>query len=62
MTHDEHSFIYNAVNGFIGVASSALSVITQFQTELDAMLKTAGSFLFVCISAITLYNLLKKKK
>jgi hypothetical protein len=58
----EHSPIYNMVNGLIGIAASSLGVITQFQEQLDWAMKTASTFLLICVSTVTLYNLLKKKK
>jgi hypothetical protein len=58
----EHSTTYNIINGIIGVASSALGVITQFQEQLDWALKTTSTSLLICVSIVTLYNLLKKKK
>jgi len=58
----EHSTAYNIVNGAIGSAASALGVIFQFQEQLDWALKTLSTSLLICISIITLYNLLKKKK
>jgi len=58
----EHSFCYNAINGLIGIMASSLGVITQFQQELDWMLKTVSTILLICVSIVTLYNLLKKKK
>jgi hypothetical protein len=58
----EHSAAYNLVNGVIGSAASALGVITQFQEQLDWALKTTSTSLLICVSLVTLYNLLKKKK
>lgn len=64
MTNDmhEHSAAYNIVNGLIGIAASALGVITQFQEQLDWALKTASTMLLICVSIATLCNLIKKKK
>lgn len=62
LTMDEHSATYNVVNGLIGSAASALGVITQFQEQLDWALKTTSTSLLICVSLVTLYNLLKKKK
>ena len=59
---NEHSTAYNLLNGAVGVASSALGVITQFQEQLDWALKTTSTCLLICVSLVTLYNLLKKKK
>jgi len=59
---NEHSATYNLANGLVGVASSALGVITQFQEQLDWALKTTSTSLLICVSLVTLYNLLKKKK
>jgi len=59
---NEHSPFYNLTNGVIGVASSALGIVTQFQEQLDWALKTTSTSLLICVSSVTLYNLLKKKK
>jgi hypothetical protein len=59
---EEHSVTYNIVNGLIGIAASSLGVITQFQEQLDWALKTSSTMLLICVSSITLFNLLKKKK
>lgn len=58
----EHSATYNVINGIIGFTASFLGVLTQFQEQLDWALKTASTFLLICVSIVTLYNLLKKKK
>jgi len=58
----EHSPAYHAINGIIGIAASALGVITQFQEQLDWALKTVSTSLLICVSIVTLYNLLKRKK
>jgi C4-dicarboxylate transporter len=57
----EHSATYNLVNGVIGSAASALGVITQFQEQLDWALKMTSTSLLICVSLVTLFNLLKKK-
>ena len=59
---NEHSTAYNLLNGVVGSAASALGVITQFQEQLDWALKTTSTCLLICVSLVTLYNLLKKKK
>ena len=59
---NEHSTAYNLLNGFVGSTASALGVITQFQEQLDWALKTTSTSLLICVSLVTLYNLLKKKK
>jgi hypothetical protein len=56
----EHSATYNLVNGVVGSAASALGVITQFQEQLDWALKTTSTSLLICVSLVTLFNLLKK--
>jgi len=58
----EHSTTYNVLNGLIGVGASFLGVVTQFQEQLDWALKTTSTILLICVSIVTLYNLLKKKK
>jgi type III secretory pathway component EscS len=58
---EEHSATYNIVNGLIGIVASSLGVITQFQEQLDWALKTSSTMLLICVSIVTLYNLLKKK-
>jgi len=58
----EHSIAYNLINGTIGVVASALGVLTSFQEQLDYVLKTISTSLLICVSLVTLYNLLKKKK
>jgi len=58
----EHSPTYYAINGLIGAVASALGVLTQFQEQLDWALKTLSTSLLICVSLVTLYNLLKKKK
>ena len=58
----EHSATYNLANGLIGASASALGVITQFQEQLDWALKTTSTSLLICVSLVTLFNLLKKKK
>ena len=60
--NEHHSVGYNLLNGFVGSAASALGVVTQFQEQLDWALKTTSTFLLICVSLVTLYNLLKKKK
>jgi hypothetical protein len=42
--------------------ASALGVLTSFQEQLDFVLKTISTTLLICVSLVTLYNLLKKKK
>jgi len=59
---EHHSTAYNIVNGIIGVIASSLGVITQFQEQLDWALKTTSTILLICVSMVTLCNLLKKKK
>ena len=58
----EHSTTYNVLNGLIGAGASFLGVVTQFQEQLDWALKTTSTSLLICVSIVTLYNLLKKKK
>ena len=58
----EHSATYNIVNGVIGIVASSLGVITQFQEQLDWALKTSSTILLICVSIVTLCNLLRKKK
>ena len=62
MDMHEHSIAYNLINGAIGVAASALGVLTSFQEQLDFVLKTISTSLLICVSIVTLYNLTKKKK
>lgn len=59
---NEHSTAYNLLNGLVGSAASALGVLAQFQEQLGWALKTASTSLLICVSIVTLYNLLKKKK
>ena len=59
---EEHSATYNIVNGLIGITASSLGVITQFQEQLDWALKTSSTILLICVSVVTLCNLLRKKK
>lgn len=59
---NEHSNGYNLINGIIGSAASALGVITQAQEQLDWVLRTTSTSLLICVSLVTLWNLLKKKK
>ena len=58
----EHSSFYYAINGLIGAMASTLGIVTQFQEQLDWALKTTSTFLLICVSIVTLYNLLKKRK
>jgi hypothetical protein len=58
----EHSTTYNVLNGLIGASASFLGVVTQFQEQLDWALKTTSTLLLICVSIVTLYNLLKKRK
>jgi type III secretory pathway component EscS len=58
----DHSPAYNIINGIIGATASLLGVVTQFQEQLDWALKTTSTILLICVSAVTLYNLLKKKQ
>ena len=53
---------YTLLNGFVGIVSSSFAVIAQFQEQLDAVLKTTSTILLICVSLVTLYNLLKPKK
>ena len=59
---NEQSTAYNIANGIIGAGASFLGVVTQFQEQLDWVLKTTSTSLLICVSIVTLYNLLKKKK
>ena len=61
-TMNEQSTAYNILNGLIGAGASFLGVVTQFQEQLDWALKTTSTSLLICVSIVTLYNLLKKKK
>lgn len=61
-TMNEQSTAYNISNGLIGAGASFLGVVTQFQEQLDWALKTTSTLLLICVSIVTLYNLLKKKK
>ena len=61
-TMKEQSTVYNIGNGLIGAGASFLGVVTQFQEQLDWVLKTTSTSLLICVSIVTLYNLLKKKK
>ena len=58
----EHSTTYNVLNDLINAGASFLGVVTQFQEQLDWALKTTSTSLLICVSIVTLYNLLKKKK
>jgi xanthine/uracil permease len=58
----EHSFTYTLFNGLLGMSASVLAVITSFQEQLEYSVRMTGALIGCVVGAITLYNLLNKKK
>jgi hypothetical protein len=49
-------------NGLVGVISSTLGVLSTFQEQLDYGVRVSGGILFLVISCISLYRLIKPSK
>jgi len=60
MQHD-HPYLYNLLNGFIGMVASALGVISTFQEQLEYAVRMSGAVVGLIIGLITLWNLIKGK-
>ena len=58
----EHSLAHTLCNGILGMAASFLAVITSFQEQLEYSVRMTGALIGCVVGAITLYNLLNKKK
>jgi sorbitol-specific phosphotransferase system component IIC len=56
--HDSHA--HNLLNGAIGIASSAVAVLTTFQESLEYWIRVTGGMLGILIALITLLNFLCK--
>jgi molybdenum cofactor biosynthesis enzyme len=59
---NEHSLTHTLCNGFLGMAASGFAVITSFQEQLEYGVRMTGALIGCVVGAITLYNLIKKKK
>ena len=59
---NEHSLAHTLCNGLLGMAASSLAVITSFQEQIEYSVRMTGALIGCVIGAITLYNLLNKKK
>ena len=58
----EHSLTHTLCNGLLGMAASSFAVITSFQEQIEYSVRMTGALIGCVIGAITLYNLLNKKK
>lgn len=59
---NEHSHLYNLVNGAIGTVASFLGVISTFQEQLEYGVRITGGIIGIIIGLITLFNFARKKR
>jgi hypothetical protein len=59
---NEHSHLYNLVNGTIGAIASLLGVISTFQEQFEYGVRITGGLIGILVGLITLYNFIRKKK
>jgi uncharacterized membrane protein YccC len=59
---NEHSHLYNLINGAVGTVASLLGVISTFQEQLEYGVRITGGIIGILVGLITLYNFIRKKK
>lgn len=59
---NEHSHLYNLVNGAIGAFGSFLGVLSTCQEQLEFSVRITGGLIGILVGLITLYNFIRKKK
>jgi hypothetical protein len=57
-----NSHVHTIANGIIGTTSSFLAVSTTFLTQYELWVRAIGGTLFILVSLMSLYNLVKPKK
>lgn len=59
---NEHSHLYNLVNGAIGTVASLLGVISTFQEQFEYGVRITGGVIGILVGLITLFNFARKKR
>lgn len=59
---NEHSHLYNLINGAVGTIASLLGVISTCQEQLEYGVRITGGIIGILVGLITLYNFVRKKK
>ena len=59
---NEHSHLYNLVNGAIGTIASFLGVISTFQEQFEYGVRITGGVIGILVGLITLYNFARKRR
>jgi len=59
---NEHSHLYNLINGAVGTVASLLGVISTCQEQLEFSVRITGGLIGILVGLITLYNFIRKKK
>jgi len=59
---NEHSHLYNLINGAVGTVASLLGVISTFQEQLEYGVRITGGLIGIAIGLVTLYNFARKRK
>ncbi len=56
---NEHSHLYNLVNGAIGAVGSFLGVLSTCQEQLEFSVRITGGLIGILVGLITLYNFIR---
>jgi hypothetical protein len=59
---NEHSPLYNLINGAIGTVASFLGVISTFQEQFEYGVRITGGVIGILVGLITLFNFARKRK
>lgn len=59
---NEHSHLYNLVNGAIGTVASLLGVISTFQEQFEYGVRITGGVIGILVGLITLFNFARKRR
>jgi len=59
---NEHSNLYNLINGAVGAVGSFLGVLSTCQEQLEFSVRITGGLIGILVGLITLYNFVRKRK
>jgi hypothetical protein len=59
---NEHSPLYNLINGAIGTIASFLGVISTFQEQFEYGVRITGGVIGILVGLITLFNFARKRR
>jgi hypothetical protein len=59
---NEHSPLYNLINGAIGTVASFLGVISTFQEQFEYGVRITGGVIGILVGLITLFNFARKRR